>query len=124
MAVGASTQTAATDGYATARSELEAELQGLKTDRYSWWVAWGQLATYLLPRRYRWLVTPNQMNRGTAINGAIIASTGTIAARVLASGMMSGITSPTRPWFKLRISGFGGDEVNPVNVWLAECEKR
>jgi hypothetical protein len=38
--------------------------------------------------------------------------------------MMSGITSPTRPWFKLRIAGYGADEVNPVNIWLAECEKR
>lgn len=110
--------------FATKRSELDAELAGLKTARYSWWQHWGQLATYLLPRRYRWLVTPNQMTRGSPINGAIIDSTGTIAARVLASGMMSGITSPTRPWFKLRISGYGADEVNPVNRWLASCERR
>jgi hypothetical protein len=123
MAVGASPQTSSSP-YANERSELESELAGLKTERYSWWVAWGQLAQYLLPRRYRWLVTPNQMNRGSPINGTIMDSTGTIAARVLASGMMSGITSPTRPWFKLRIAGYGKDEINPVNIWLAECEKR
>src|SRR6266576_682427 len=123
MAVGASPQTSSSP-YATERSELESELAGLKTERYSWWTAWAQLATYVLPRRYRWLVTPNQMNRGSPINGAIMDSTGTIAARVLASGMMSGITSPTRPWFKLRIAGYGKDEINPVNIWLAECEKR
>jgi hypothetical protein len=110
--------------YASPRTELEAELAGLKTDRYSWWQHWAQLATYVLPRRYRWLVTPNQSSRGSPINGAIIDSTGTIAARVLASGMMSGITSPTRPWFKLRIAGYGADEVNPVNIWLASCERR
>src|SRR6266403_2292561 len=123
MAIGASAQTSSSP-YATERSELESELAGLKTERYSWWTAWVQLATYLLPRRYRWLVTPNQMNRGSPINGAIMDSTGTIAARVLASGMMSGITSPTRPWFKLRIAGYGKDEINPVNIWLAECERR
>ncbi len=117
-------QTSGSRPYITERSELESELAGLKTERYSWWTAWAQLATYLLPRRYRWLVTPNQMNRGSPINGAIMDSTGTIAARVLASGMMSGITSPTRPWFKLRIAGFGKDEINPVNIWLAEVEKR
>jgi hypothetical protein len=110
--------------YASPRTALEAELQGLKTDRYSWWQHWSQLATYILPRRYRWLVTPNQSSRGSPINGAIFDSTGTIAARVLASGMMSGITSPTRPWFKLRIAGYGADEVNPVNIWLASCERR
>ena len=103
---------------------MDAEIAGLQTERYSWWIHWGQLATYLLPRRYRWLVTPNQMNRGSAINGAIIDSTGTIAMRVLASGMMSGITSPTRQWFKLRLQGFNPDEINPVTVWLTECERR
>ena len=110
--------------FANKRTELDAELAGLRTERYSFWQHWGQLATYLLPRRYRWLVTPNQMTRGSPINGAIIDSTGTIAARVLASGMMSGITSPTRPWFKLRIAGYGADEINPVNRWLASCERR
>jgi hypothetical protein len=110
--------------YASPRTELESELASLRTERYGWWQHWSQLATYILPRRYRWLVTPNQMNRGSPINGAIIDSTGTIAARVLASGMMSGITSPTRPWFKLRIAGYGADEVNPVNIWLASCERR
>lgn len=106
------------------RSRLDGELNQLRTNRYSWWQSWGEKAEYLLPRRYRWLVTPNQYARGLPLNGKIIDSTGTIAARTLASGMMSGITSPTRPWFKLRIAGFGADEVNPVNIWLAECEKR
>jgi hypothetical protein len=123
MSAGASVQTSS--GYATERDELEAELNALRTERYSWWVYWGQLATYYIPRRYRWLVTPNQMNRGSPINGAIIDSTGTIAARTLASGMMSGITSPTRPWFKLRIPGVNPeDEVNPINIWLADCTRR
>lgn len=108
----------------TLQSDLDAEIASLQTERYSWWVHWGQLATYILPRRYRWLVTPNQMNRGSAINGAIIDSTGTIAARTLASGMMSGITSPTRPWFRLRVPGFSADEISPVTIWLAECERR
>jgi hypothetical protein len=64
------------------------------------------------------------MNRGAMINGAIIDSTGTIAARVLASGMMSGITSPTRPWFNLTLEGYDKDEVNSVNIWLTECRRR
>jgi len=108
----------------TLRAQLEGRLAGLKTDRYSWWVSWQTLAQFILPRRYRWLVTPNQMNRGEALNGAIVDSTGTIAARVCAAGMMSGITSPTRPWFRLRMEGYAADEINAVNLWLAECERR
>lgn len=106
------------------RTKLEGRLAGLRNERYSWWSHYAELARFILPRRYRWLVTPNQMNRGGMINGAIIDSTGTIAARVLASGMMSGITSPTRPWFNLTLEGYDKDEINSVNIWLTECRRR
>jgi hypothetical protein len=42
-------------------------------------------------------VTPNQWNRGSPINSAIIDSTGTVAARTLAAGMMSGYYIPNAP---------------------------
>lgn len=97
----------------------------MQTERNSWFQHWQQLADYMLPRRYRWLVTANQWNRGSPVNTLIIDSTATIAARTCASGMMSGITSPTRPWFKLQIAGFTlNDDSNPVSLWLAECESR
>lgn len=108
----------------TLRQHVEGRLAGMRTDRYSWWTHWAEIATYILPRRYRWMITPNQSNRGSPINGAIIDSTGTIAARTLASGLMSGITSPTRPWFKLTIEGIGTDITDPANRWLAEVERR
>src|SRR6266568_3122504 len=78
------------------RRLVEGRLLGLRVNRYSWWTHARELADYLLPRRYRWLVTPNMMARGSPINQHIIDSTGTLAARNLASGMMSGISSPTR----------------------------
>jgi hypothetical protein len=100
-------------------------LIAMRTPRYSWWVHWRELANFLLPRRYKWLITPNEQSRGTQLNTGIIDSTGTIAARVCAAGMMSGITSPTRPWFRLGIEGLQlNDSSNPASLWLAECEKR
>lgn len=106
------------------RKLADARIDAMREDRYSWWVHWAELARFILPRRYRWLVTQNQMNRGQQINTAIIDSTGTVAARVLASGMMSGMTSPTRQWFQCRIEGFTDDESHPVNVWLMEVRSR
>lgn len=105
------------------RKRVEARLGGLVTERYSWLVHWRELAEYILPRRYRWLVTANQ-NRGQPLNTAIIDSTGTIAARTLASGMMAGTTSPAKPWFRLSIDGYDADESSPVAIWLSECEAR
>jgi hypothetical protein len=98
-------------------------LLGLRVNRYSWWVHARELADFLLPRRYKWLITPNQMTRGSPINQHILDSTGTLAARNLASGMMSGISSPTRPWFRLKIGRQDSTQTSPVSLWLAECER-
>jgi hypothetical protein len=98
-------------------------LLGLRVNRYSWWVHARELADFLLPRRYKWLITPNQMTRGSPINQHILDSTGTLAARNLASGMMSGISSPTRPWFRLKIGKIDSTQTSPVSLWLAECER-
>ena len=41
--------------------------------------------------------------RRASCNGRILDSTATLAARTLASGLMSGVTSPARPWFRLGV---------------------
>src|SRR6516162_4300578 len=104
------------------RIYADSKLAGMRIRRYSWWLHWRELADFILPRRYRWLVISNQMNRGSPINQNIIDSTGTLAARVLASGMMAGITSPTRPWFKFKVQNLEDNLV--VGAWLAECQRR
>ena len=69
--------------------------------RYSWWTHWQRLAEYWKPRRYRWLVTPNQMNRGSPINDSIIDGTSVFALNTCAAGMWSGFTNPDTPWVGL-----------------------
>ena len=108
----------------TLRKHCGARLEGLRQDRTSWQSHWQELAQFILPRRFKWLVTPNASNKGSQINYMILDSTGTIAARNLAAGMMSGITSPTRPWFKLRMEGYDTEVSNPISQWLAEVELR
>lgn len=98
-------------------------LMGLRVNRYSWWVHWRELADYFLPRRYKWLVTPNQMGRGSPINQHILDSTGCVYARNLASGLVSGKSSPTSLWFRLRIGYLDSTKTSPASLWLAECER-
>jgi hypothetical protein len=101
-------------------------LAALRTARTPWWNHWREIADYLLPRRYRWLVTPNDPSRGASTNNKILDSTATVAHRVLGSGMMSGITSPSVQWFKLTVpdSAEEQDQSNPVTRWLAEVQQR
>jgi len=102
---------------------VQGRLEGLRINRFSWWTHWRELADYFLPRRYKWVVTPNQMNRGSPINAHIVNSHGVICARNLASGLVSGKSSPTRPWFKLRVGTFDSTMTSPISLWLGECER-
>src|SRR6266852_3780480 len=105
------------------RSFQQGRLLGLRNNRYSWWTHGRELADYILPRRYKWLITPNQMNRGSPINQHILDSTGTLSARNLAAGMFSGTCSPTRKWVGLHAGHLDSTQTNPVSLWLAECER-
>ena len=98
-------------------------LIALRVNRYSWWTHWRELADYFLPRRYKWLITPNQMARGAPINQHILTFAGCIYSRNLASGLVSGKTSPTSPWFRLKIGHVDSTQTSPVSLWLSECER-
>lgn len=106
------------------RRYLDERRNSLRRDRYSYWQHWQELSQYLLPRRYKWLITPNQANRGSPLNASIVNPTGTLAARQLAAGMLSGICSPSRPWFKLGLLGQNFDRASPEQAWLYEVEAR
>ena len=106
------------------RAHCTARLESMRSYRMSFWAHWAACAEMLLPRRYRWFVTPNQWNRGSPMNQAIVDETGMLAARVLATGLLSGLTSPTKPWFSLGIAGQDDATEGPVQAWLAECTSR
>jgi hypothetical protein len=105
------------------RKAAESRMIGLRVNRYSWWVHARELADYILPRRYKWLITPNQMARGSPINQHILDSTGTMAARNLAAGMMMGCSDPTKRWFRYKINRTDSTQTSPISLWLAEVER-
>jgi hypothetical protein len=106
------------------RRQCDRRLSALELERSSWRSHWEELQRYVLPRRGRFLSTPNQNDRGRKVGQAILDTTGTQAARVLASGMMAGITSPARPWFRLTLADRDLAESSAVRLWLDEVMKR
>lgn len=105
-------------------NHLESRLGFLRNWRYSWWVHWALLAQFFSPRRYIWLVTANRMWRGAPINDAIIDGTGSLALQICASGMWSGLTNPTRPWFKLGLALPWLELPADAKDWFEDTEER
>ena len=96
-------------------------LQSLNTERSTWQSHWVELQQNILPRRGRFLTS--DVNYGGKKNANILDNTATIAARTLAAGMMSGITSPARPWFRLSPPDPDMKEFAPVKDWLFKVEQ-
>lgn len=106
-------------------TQLNQTVAALDLDRQQHYKLWQELAQYYLPRRYVWLTDAIQnQSVASAKNPFILDGTGTTAARTLAAGMMNGITSPSRPWFRLRLSGFADDADSEWRIWLDEVTKR
>lgn len=106
----------------TKRERYEILRSELENERQSFIGHWRELADYVLPRRPRFLLT--ETNRGERKNQKIIDSTATLACRTLRSGLMSGITSPARPWFRLTIEDAGLAESGAVKLWLSTVTDR
>lgn len=103
------------------RKLLVARWGQLSNERASWIPHWREISEYLLPRSGRFLVTDR--NKGDKKHNAIFDSTGTRALRILAAGMMAGMTSPARPWFRLTTSDPQLDESAAVKAWLADVTR-
>lgn len=94
----------------------------LEQDRSSFLSHWKDLNDYILPRRGRFFVT--DINRGERRSQHIVDSTATFAARTLQAGMMSGVTSPARRWFRLTTPDPELAEQQDVKVWLDQVGQR
>lgn len=105
----------------TERQRLQTRWGSLKTERESWMSHWKEISDLLLPRAGRYFL--DDVNKGEKRHNQIYDNTGTRALRVLAAGMMAGMTSPARPWFRLTTSDPRLDESAAVKQWLAEVQR-
>jgi hypothetical protein len=110
--------------WSTFFEHCEQRLGSLRNWRYSWWAHWARLAEYFDPKRYHWLVVANRMSRGNPINDAIIDSTPTIALNICGSGLWTGMTSPSRPWFAFEVALPWLQLDADGQEWIEDTQKR
>lgn len=96
--------------------------ESLKAERQPWLTHWRELTDFISPRRNGFLVSDR--SQGNKRNGNIINNTATRARRILAAGMMAGITSPARPWFRITTPDPSLSGSYAVREWLHLVEER
>lgn len=106
----------------TLKEQLTKQLAQLEQERTTFEPHWRELSDFIIPRGSRFLTS--EANRGDRRNNKIVDPTATMANRTLSSGMMSGITSPARPWFKLATPDPEMMDYGPVKLWLETVQNR
>lgn len=105
----------------TTKQHFQKRWSSLETERSSWLGQYQELNRVLFPRAGRF--DPSDRNNGKNRFNSIYDRTGTGALRTLAAGMMSGVTSPARPWFRLATPDDALNEFRTVKVWLSQVQK-
>lgn len=103
------------------KQHFNKRLNNLKSERTSFISLWRELSDYHLANRGRFLVSDR--NKGDRRNTKQINNTSRRAVRTIASGMMAGITSPARPWFKLAMNDKELMNLPEVKAWLVSVER-
>ncbi|MGL4666329.1 MAG: portal protein [Saezia sp.] len=103
------------------KKQIRSRWARLKQERSSWDSHWKEISEYLLPRSGKFCV--EKTNQGDKRHNNIYDSTGTKNLRILAAGMMSGMTSPAKPWFKLGVPDYELMKYSPVKVWLNDVTR-
>lgn len=94
----------------------------LETEASSWRAHWLEISSYMSPRTSRFLYTDR--NKGVKKNQNVINSSPLMDIRTLKSGMQSGITPQSRPWFRLTTPDPRLAAIKQVRLWLDLVEER
>lgn len=104
------------------REKLSRRFEALKAERATMEPLWRELSGYYMPDRGRFDdARPNQRapSMDKILDGAPLR-----ALRTLAAGMQSGLTSPSRQWFKLTVPDPELSGSLAVRAWCDECQTR
>lgn len=107
----------------TKRERWDKRLGELRALREPIMPEWREIAENFYPRTLPWLMDRGKQNTRNRRNTKIINTTPVMAARTLTAGMMSGATSPARPWFRLVTPDPEMMEFAPVKLWLYQVQR-
>ncbi|WP_036840833.1 portal protein [Pleomorphomonas oryzae] len=93
-------------------------LESLKSVRNNWHSTWTTLADFIAPQRLRL----ENLDERASSRKRILDPSGSYAWRTLKSGLHSGLTSPSRPWFRFGTPDPDLREWGPAKLWVDDVE--
>ena len=80
---------------------------------------WRQISKYIAPTMGQFDEPRHSEDKTSIDYKSLVNSTAVHALKVLGSGMMSGLTSPSVPWFKFKVVNSSGEDVagSDIEKW-------
>lgn len=101
---------------------LNTRFETLKSERSVHESLYRRIASLCAPQRGRYSVSDR--NRRPARLQDILDESGLFARRILSAGLLSGLTSPSRPWYELESEDTDRNSYQPHKVWFREVRDR
>lgn len=105
------------------RSEWDKRRQEILQARRDWEPIWRELSEYILPQHGKALY-PNTHNKPWRNDSLIATMAPAVAQRALGAGMSAGMTSKSRPWYKLTLADKDLADFRSVREWLDIVQER
>lgn len=102
--------------------ELQLRVDDMERARNNFKPQWQSIAQYVTPGRG--IFDETEPNRGDRKDTDLLDATPYQALGILSAGMQGGLTSPSRPWFRLGVTDMEIGDDDSVRVWLDETERR
>ena len=102
------------------QEQAKKRLVAIESEGSSWLATWKEIQPYIAPHRGYFNSTPNagsKLDHKTLLDGTAVRALG-----ILSAGMTGGLTSPSRPWFKLGFTDTDLMKYTPVKYWLEDVE--
>ena len=97
------------------------QMEGISEN--GWEQSWIDLRDYISPTRGNF--DGDKSEEGEMVDHQkVLDGYATIAVNILASGLLSGMTSPNRPWFKMELEDDFLNDLPQVREWLDDTEGR
>lgn len=96
----------------------------MKETRSPWMSAWQEIGRYITPTAGSFNDDPKAKQGKKIDHKTILDSSADRAVAILAAGMMSGLTSPSRSWFELMLDNAPEQQTDGVRRWLYDVKQR
>ena len=102
--------------------KLAREFASMERVRENYIPVWREISEYIIPGRG--VFDKNEPNQADKRDRKIIDPTAPQSLHVLSAGLQGGLTSPSRPWFRLTVADSQLADYAPVRLWLDDVERR